>query len=160
MSQRPKMTIIGFGRMGKRFTEVFAEGFDVQVVSSRNVAAEVERLGAECTRDFGEAIRSTDYIFIAVPIYALDSVVRRINRYVRSDAVAFDICSARAVTEGKLQQLRCKHFGIHSGGVFGEPEQVILNYLKTKGYIFQAMSAQEHDEANAVVGLAHDYYKI
>jgi prephenate dehydrogenase len=155
MSERPTLTIIGFGRMGKKFTEVFAEGFDVQVVSSRDVKTEVERLGAKYVEDFGGAIRSSDYIFIAVPIYALDSVVHHINQYVRPDTVAFDMCSARMVAAKKLQQLRCKHFGIHGGGVFGEPDPVILNYLRTRGYTFQAMSAQEHDEANAVVGLAH-----
>jgi prephenate dehydrogenase len=91
MSERPNMTIIGFGRMGKRFTEIFADSFDVQVVSSRDIVADVERLGAKYARDFGKAIRSSDYIFIAVPIYALDSIVDRLNEYVRPNTWVFDI---------------------------------------------------------------------
>lgn len=68
---KPKTTIIGFGKIGKRFTEVFSEGFDVGVMSSRDNATLVNELGAYQINNFKEAIGSSSYIFLAVPIHAL-----------------------------------------------------------------------------------------
>jgi hypothetical protein len=41
---KPKMTIIGFGKMGRRYAEVFSEGFDVGVSSSRDISSQVNKL--------------------------------------------------------------------------------------------------------------------
>jgi hypothetical protein len=155
MHKCPIMTIIGFGRMGKKFTEFFAEGFDVQVVSSRNVASEVESLGARCARDLGDAIRSSDYIFVAVPIYALDSVVERINEYVDPSAMAFDICGVRTVADEKMSRLKCRRFAINGHSILGSPDPVILQYLEQRGYSHQPTTVEDHEYPRPVVGLAH-----
>lgn len=155
MHLKPKMTIIGFGRMGHFYTKVFAEGFDVQVVSSREVKSEVESLGGSYVSNTDEAVGTSDYIFVCVPVDTLDSVIDHINSYARPNAVVIDTCSARVAAEEKLSQLKCRHFGIHASAVVGPTDPVIIDYLEEQGYKLQAVSASEHDRQNATVGLVH-----
>jgi len=155
MNDRKSMTIVGFGRMGRKFAEIFTSNFDVQVISSRDVKNDVEKLGAKLVQDYEEAIARSDYIFVAVPIYALDKVVERINQFVKPDTTAIDICSAKVAAEEKLSRLKCKHFGIHNNAIIGSPDSAIIEYLNNKGYDLQAMTAEEHDKQNSVIGLAH-----
>ncbi|UCD57120.1 MAG: hypothetical protein JSV16_15095, partial [Candidatus Hydrogenedentota bacterium] len=49
-----KMTILGFGRMGKRFTELFAQGFEVRETQRDNSFTELRR------REFIETLREYD----------------------------------------------------------------------------------------------------
>jgi len=58
---KQKMMIIGFGRIGSRFTKIFSDGFHVEVYSSRDVSAEVLDIGATCVTDFSKAVSSSDY---------------------------------------------------------------------------------------------------
>ena len=51
MTNKKKMTIIGFGRMGRKFAEISLEGFNVHIVSTRNVRSDVEKLGARLVQD-------------------------------------------------------------------------------------------------------------
>ncbi len=152
---KPGMTIIGFGRIGRRFAEIFKDGFVVGVSSSRDVAEEVISIGAHCVEDFGEAVSSSDYIFVAVPIHALDSVVSRVNEYVQPATWVFDMCSARVATAKKMSALKCKWFGLHAGGVFGEAPLQIMDCLAEKGYRFRPMTPEEHDKRNSVVAMVH-----
>jgi prephenate dehydrogenase len=159
-AERFKMTVVGFGKMGKRFAEFFAEGFDVQVISSRNVMAEIQGLGVAFARDFSKAIAETDYIFIAVPIDALDEIVEKINKSVRPETVAMDCCSARIPAEEKLARLRCCRFGLHNlnattFAVFGSPDPTIVDYVERQGISIHPMTPEEHDAGNSVVALAH-----
>jgi prephenate dehydrogenase len=141
--------------MGRRFAGVFKDGFVVGVSSSRDVAEEASRIGADCVEDFGEAVSCSDYIFLAVPIHALASAVSRINQYVQPSTWAFDMCSARVAAAKKMSALRCKWFGLHAGGVFGEAPAQILEYLAERGHRFRPMTAEEHDKRGSVVAMVH-----
>ena len=105
---KPKMLIVGFGRMGQRFTDIFSDGVDICISSTRNVSSQVEDMGATLVTDFETAVSTSDYIFIAVPIHGLDSVIQRINEYVPPHTWAFDVCSARISAAKKMSVLKCK----------------------------------------------------
>lgn len=152
---KPRMTVIGFGRMGQRFTEIFSDGFVVGVSSSRDVTEEVNDMGAYRVKDFGAAIGSSDYIFIAVPIHGLDSVINQINSCVQPTTWAFDMCSARVAAAKKMSALKCRWFGLHAGGVFGEAPSIVMDYLAERGHRFRPMTPEEHDKRNSVIAMVH-----
>ena len=149
------MLVIGFGRMGRKFAEVFSERFDVHVASSRNVSDAVAEISCNQASSFSQAVSDAEYIFLAVPIHALDEVIEQVNSYVRSDAIAFDMCSARVVAGRKMDKLSCNWFGLHAGGVFGDADSQIIEFLAEKGYRYRPMSAHEHDRRNSINALAH-----
>lgn len=152
---KPKMTIIGFGRMGRRFAEVFSEGFDIGISSSREIGEEANELGAYQIDNFEKAIASSNYIFLAVPIHALDSVIEKINHHINPETWAFDMCSARVVAGKKMSSIKCRWFGIHAGFVIGEAPDEILEYLSGKGYNLPQITAEQHDERNSIVAMVH-----
>ena len=154
MSQS-KLMIIGFGRIGKRFAEVFADGFHVRVSSRRDVRKDVNGVGAHYVEDFGEVVGSSDYILLAVPIHALESVIEQVNRWVQPETWAFDMCSARIVAAKRMSALKCRWFGLHAGGAFGEAPDEIIDYLDRKGHRFGPMTPEEHDRRNSVVAMVH-----
>lgn len=141
--------------MGHWFTKLFCQGFDVQVISSRDVKDEVVGLGARYVTNFGKAISESDYIVIAAPVDALDSIVDRINKYVKPDSVVIDSCSARMAAEEKLSRLKCQWFGLHGSIVLGSPDPRIMEYLQGQGYNYQQMTAEEHDKLITTIGLVH-----
>ena len=61
----PNMLVIGFGRMGRKFAEVFSERFDVYVASSRNVSDAVAEIGCNQAGSFSQAVSAAEYLFIA-----------------------------------------------------------------------------------------------
>lgn len=154
MTEKPKITVIGFGKMGQYYAGIFAKGFEVSIVSSRQVDKEAKAIGATRVRSLAPAIRSSQYVFLAVPINALDAIVTRINRYVGADTVVIDTCSARLAAERKLSQLKCRHFGIHGGVFTGKADPVILEFLEKHERKYESMSAEEHDRLTAT-GLVH-----
>lgn len=155
MKKKFKLTIIGFGVMGKKYAGIFSEGFDVYILSGRNVEHEAEQSGAKCGIDFENTIRASDFILLAIPLTALDSVVARLNKLVRPETVVMDICSAQIPAHKKMSQLKCKFFGIHADCVIGSPDNTILNYLGQKGYTFRKVIPEEHDKENSIIGLVH-----
>ncbi len=113
-----RMLVIGFGRIGQRFAEIFCEHFDVHISSTRNVAEDIEAIGAKPVNDFEETVSFAQYIFIAVPIHALDEVISKVNEHVNPRTWAFDMCSARIVAQEKMSALKCRWFGLHASGFF------------------------------------------
>ena len=149
------MLVIGFGRMGRKFAKVFSERFDVYVASSRNVSDAVAEIGCQQADSYSQAVAAAEYLFIAVPIHALDEVIEQVNSYVRSGAIAFDMCSARVIAGQKMDKLSCSWFGLHAEGVFGDADPTIIEFLAEKGYRYRPMSADEHDRRNSINAVAH-----
>ena len=150
-----KLMIIGFGRIGKKFAEIFADGFEVRVSSRRDVRKDVNCVGAHYVEDFGETVGSSDYIFLAVPIHALDSVIEQVNRWAQPGTWAFDMCSARVAAAERMSTVKCRWFGLHAGGVFRKAPDEIIDYLAQKGHRFRPMAPEEHDLRNSVVAMVH-----
>ena len=151
----PNMVVIGLGRMGRKFAEIFSEGFEVHVISSRNVSDIVAEIGCDQASSFSQAVSDAEYLFLPVPIHALDEVIEKVNSYVRPNAVAFEMCSARVVAGQKMEKLSCNWFGLHAGGIFGDGDSRIIEFLAEKGYRYRPMSADEHDRRNSINSLAH-----
>ena len=141
--------------MGRRYAKIFSEAFDVHVYSSRVVEDEVKELGCKPVADFDGCAASSDYIFLAVPVYALKGLVERLNRSVRPDCRVFDMCSARVSSETRLKMLKCRWFGLHAGGSFGDPDLGILEFLAEKDHNYRRMSAEEHDRRTSLIAMAH-----
>lgn len=150
-----RMLIIGFGCMGHRFAKIFCEYFDVYISSTRDVAVDIEAIGAKPVNDFEETVSSARYIFIAVPIHALDGVISKVNEHVNPSTWAFDMCSARIVAQEKMSALKCRWFGLHATGIFGEPSETILEVLARHGLRYQPMTAETHDKENSITAMAH-----
>lgn len=111
--------------------------------------------GAHRVKDFGEAIGSSSYISIAVPIHALDSVIGHINSCVQPATWVFDMCSATVTAAKKMSRLKSRWFGLHAGGVFGKVRDEVLDYLAEKGPRFSFMTPEEHDRRNSVIAMVH-----
>ena len=137
---KSKMMVIGYGKIGRRYAEVFSEAFDVHVYSSREVGNDVKELVCAPVVDFDCCAASSNYIFLAVPVYALEGLVERLNRCVRADCRVFDMCSARVSAQTKLNKLKCPWFGIHAGGCFGDPDLRILEFLEKRGSAYESQS--------------------
>lgn len=157
---KAKMTIIGYGPMGKRFTNLFSNDFDVYVSSSRKVEDEVTSVGATIVDDRSVAIAQSDYIFLAIPIKALPELIEKINTHAQPDAVVMDCCSARVPAEEYLKRLNCNHFGLHDIKI-GEfcitntIDENMRHFFNNKNIPIIEMSPEEHDRINAVIGIGH-----
>ena len=139
MPGNEKMCIIGFGRMRKRAAQLFSRGFDVAVLSARNVEEEARTAGATSADDPGRAISEADFLFLAVPVEVIRLWVDQINEFSREHCVVMDCCTARIAAESELSLVRRQRFGLpelHEGEipVIGEPDKRISGYLNQQGY--------------------------
>lgn len=156
--QRPRMCIIGFGRMGKLCAKVFSPGFDVEVMSRRDIQTEARQRGARQSQDPAKSLGEADYVFLAVPIEALDNWIPRINQLTRPDCVVMECCTVRRAANEKLAQVERPHFGLPEIGgteapVDGEPDPLIRDYLHAQGCRFYPIQPEESLEP--VSGIAH-----
>lgn len=157
---KPIMTMVGFGPMGKRFTRLFADEFDVRVCSSRDVDTEVKKLKATVALNRATALASSDYIFLSIPISALGKLVEQINVSSKKKAIVIDCCSARVKAELILSSLRQQHFGMHdimSGEycITGDLNEEMKDFFFRHNIPIHIMTPEEHDRINAVIGLGH-----
>lgn len=157
---KPTMTIVGFGPMGKRFTNIFQNEFEVQISSTRNISQELANFKASYVKDRESALSKANYIFLAIPLSALSELVREINIHALDDVVVIDCCSARVPAERLLEKLHCKHFGIHdlkSGEycITGKINSEMSDFFYRNKITTQEMSAEEHDKINSIIGVGH-----
>lgn len=159
MSRQPRMCIVGFGRMGKACAQVFSPGFDVDIISRRNIQAEARERGARQSEDSRESLREADYVFLAVPIEALDGWVPRINELTKPSCVVVDCCTVRHAANEKLSRVQRHRFGLPEIGanelpVDGEPDPLIRDYLEAQECRLYAIDT-EGPERKPVAGIAH-----
>lgn len=134
----PRMTIIGFGRMGKRCAATFSKGFSVDVLSRRDVKQEAKARGVHQSMDVEYSLSSADYVFLAVPIDALEGWIPAINLHTAPSCVVMDCCTVRLAARARLEGLERPHFGLPEIGgvdlpVDGEIDGRIEAYLKAQG---------------------------
>jgi prephenate dehydrogenase len=145
--------------MGKRCAKLFSDGFLVDIVSRRDVRAEAHERGAQQSADARKSISEADFIFLAVPIEALDIWIPKINEFARPECVVMDCCTVRQAANERLSQVLRKRFGMPEVGgqhvlVDGEPDERISEYLLKHGcQVFQMKTDKSHGKP--VVGLAH-----
>ena len=92
---RKRLCIIGFGRMGKQAVNAFADQFQVEVISSRDISSELVDVGVRQSSNNTESLSGADVIFLAIPVWALGKWVSKINEHAKSDCVVIDCCTAR-----------------------------------------------------------------
>lgn len=152
---KSRLMVVGYGRMGRKFAKVFTDAFDVHVYSRRDVGDDIAESGCTPVADFKSCAASSDYVFLAVPVFELEGYVQRLNGCIRKDACVFEMCSARISAESKMRKLKCRWFGMHAGGCFGDPDPQVLEFMAGRGIRFKRMSAEEHDRRNSVIAMAH-----
>lgn len=155
----PRMCVVGFGRMGKRCAAVFSKGFRVEVVSRRDIRAEAEERGASQSEDAEKSLAEADYVFLAVPIEALDAWVPKVNETTKSECVVMDCCTVRQAANEKLSRLQRRRFGLPEIGgmdlpVDGEADDRIREYLQSQGVRLYPLPADSPDR-KPVAGVVH-----
>jgi hypothetical protein len=156
MPQRPKMCIVGFGRMGRICAKLFSQGFDVEIISRRDIQAEALERGARQSEDPDKSLANADYVFLAVPIEALDGWIPRVNELTKPECVVMDCCTVREAADEKLSRLERRRFGLPEIGgsespVDGEPDPLIREYLEVQGCRLRPIQ----NEGKPVSGIAH-----
>lgn len=159
MTNRKKMTIIGFGKMGTRAAKLFCEGFDVDIVSKRDIQSGIKEIQAQQSKDITQSLSSADYIFLAVPIWAIKALTPKINRYAKEDCVVIDCCTARLAAEKALSLIDRKRSSLPELGgesipVIGETDTVIAEYLRKQGIQLHPITNEEYDK-DIVAGITH-----
>lgn len=94
-----RIAIIGAGRMGRWFAELFLEqGFKV-IVSDKD-REKLQRLKDKLNIEIADNVRATesaDRILICVPIDNFEDVIREISPYIRPGQEIMDICSIKEI---------------------------------------------------------------
>jgi len=152
------MCIVGFGRMGKCCARYFSSGFDIEVISQRNIQAEAQERGAGQSKDPRRSLAQADYVFLAVPIEALDSWIARINEFTSPDCIVMDCCTVRQAANEKLSRLQRPHFGLPEIGttelpVDGEPDPLVREFMEAQGCRLYRIEPEE--SGKPVSGIAH-----
>ena len=102
---KKRLCIIGFGRMGKQAVNAFADQFQVEVISSRDISSELADGRARQSSNNTESLSDADVIFLAIPVWALSKWVQKINEHAKSDCVVIDCCTARLAVDKELSIL-------------------------------------------------------
>ena len=159
MLERPRMCIVGFGRIGKICARLFSPGFDVEIISRRDIQAEALERGARQSEDAAKSLADADYVFLAVPIEALDGWIPQINRLTTPACVVMDCCTVREAANEKLSGVQRRRFGLPEIGgaespVDGEPDPLIRDYLEAQGCLLCPIESED-PERKPVSGIAH-----
>ncbi|HER54374.1 MAG TPA: prephenate dehydrogenase/arogenate dehydrogenase family protein [Candidatus Bathyarchaeota archaeon] len=175
-----KVAVIGAGKMGRWFVNLFKnEGFSV-VVSSRT-QSKADALKAEFGVDVAnsnvEAVVDADWILVCVSLTSLDTVLQEIGPLIKEGQVVMDISSIKEIPVNLLQKY-VKHgvtLGTHP--VFGpgakslqgqnyvltpvtENEKLFSNefkeWLQKRGSEVSVLTPRAHDELmSLVLGFPH-----
>ncbi len=160
VKEKKSLCVIGWGRMGRNAARLFWPGFQVTVISRRDVRQEVEATDAVLAERRDRALKEANYVFLAIPVDIIPKWTERINRYTPSDCVIIDCCTARVAAEKALKEIKRERFGLPelSQGtipVIGKPDEKIADYLKIWGCNLQPMNAEEYDRDTTSAGIAH-----
>lgn len=160
IEQRTKPTILvigGNGRMGQWFRNFF---------ESRNIPVLVA--GRRTVLQNHKLVSKADIIIIAVPIFAIEEVIKRISPYLRKDQLLCDIASLKTLSLKAMKSANCGTLGMHP--LFGpsllspQGQKIVfcrhhdnahITFLKT---LFQEskmeiieLKASQHDKHMAVI---------
>lgn len=109
-----KLVIVGFGRFGKLLAELTGDTFEVSVVemdSDKQKLASAAGYQVVSVKD----ISAADYVFLAVPISALESTIKQMAPYTTSKQVVSDVCSVKVYPARLMQQYlsHCQIIAMH-----------------------------------------------
>lgn len=177
-----KVGIIGFGRFGELLAHLCATEFDVHIVESDTIKTNgAANAGYKCI-DFND-LKNVDYIFLAVPISAIENILIQLAPLVSEQQVVIDICSVKVHPVNlmkkylKSSQILGTHpmFGPDSAkkGLHGlqiaicpiaiEPKnlKIIKDFWVSKGIIAIETTPENHDKDAAYsLAFTHTIAKI
>ena len=156
---RKRLCIIGFGRMGKQAVNAFADQFQIEVISRRDISSELVDVRARQSSNNTESLSEADVIFLAIPIWAFGKWISKINEHAKSDCVVIDCCTARLAADRELSILNRERFGLShlSPGnipLFGKADPEISACLKRMGCKLIPRTAEDEDRRTGP-GMAH-----
>ncbi|MDG6223716.1 MAG: prephenate dehydrogenase/arogenate dehydrogenase family protein [Candidatus Bathyarchaeota archaeon] len=175
-----KVAVIGAGKMGRWFVNLFKnEGFSV-VVSSRTQSkadALKDEFGVQVVPTNAEAVDGADWILVCVSLTSLDAVLQEFGSHVKAGQVVMDISSIKEIPVNLLQKY-VKHgvtLGTHP--VFGpgakslQGQNFVLtpvtekekrfseefkDWLQKRGAEVSVLAPRAHDELmSLVLGFPH-----
>lgn len=171
------VSVYGFGRFGKLWTEILTEDFQVKVYSRSGVNSDELPQGAHACTEL--ELFDCDALFFCVAISALKGLLKQIAPLCRKDTQFFDTCSVKSYPARWMQQLLpqgCEIIASHP--MFGPDsfyqsqqkltlvmcnvtahEKTMLfwrDYFTRKKLDVQTMSTDEHDRMVAYSqGITH-----
>lgn len=102
--QMQTAAIIGFGRFGELMAGLCAARFNVLVVEDNDARQRAAReLGYHVIPI--EGLAEVDFIFLAVPISALEAVLELLEPVLRADQTVIDLCSVKVYPVRLMQKL-------------------------------------------------------
>ncbi len=90
---RKQLGIIGFGQFGQFMARHLAPHFDVLVCDAGNCSADAAAIGVRWA-EFDE-VASSDVVVFAVPLSALEAVVKAAAALLKPDTLCLDVCSVK-----------------------------------------------------------------
>jgi prephenate dehydrogenase len=158
---RDRMVVIGLGRMGQRFADLFSPRFDVTSLRASTLLADSEVADSSAVEHLSRA----SFVFVAVPVDALSTCVQPILRWTPESAVVLNCCAAQraatrmlGATERRNVSLLPESRAIAPGeriDVVGSLPDTIAEHLIDRGYALAETTADAHDATLAPLGLAH-----
>lgn len=91
-----RIGIIGFGQMGKIFTDIFSEGYDVLIFNRSPVVLDAKTLRAKVST-LDEACKA-DVVIFCLPVQSLEKFFQETSRFLKKDTVVLDITSIKEKT--------------------------------------------------------------
>jgi prephenate dehydrogenase len=90
----PTATIIGYGRFGALLASLASSSFDLTIVETDPAKIHEAEAAGFTVKLLAEATNK-DFVFLAVPIAAIESTLRQIAPLISKDQVVVDLCSVK-----------------------------------------------------------------
>lgn len=109
-----KVGIVGYGRFGRLLANILRRDFKVYVIEKNEDARSYAAKEALEVIEF-DALKRMDIIFLAVPISALEPVLKRLEPLVNEEQLILDVASVKVHPAGLMEQYlkRCQIIGTH-----------------------------------------------
>lgn len=171
------VSVYGYGRFGKLWSEILADDFHVKVFSRRGLKREEVREDIEITTE--EDIFNCDAMFFCVSISSFEDLLIQSKKYFKKDIVYFDTCSVKVLPVKwmlkhipELSSIITTHpmFGPDSYRSTDEKSPMMMSNVRSDDKVFnywkeyfsskhirvEIMTPDEHDEMTAYSqGITH-----
>ncbi len=171
------VSVYGYGRFGKLWTEILDEDFHVKVYSRSGIATAEVKEGIEITDAKG--IFDCDALFFCVAISSFEEVLKHASPFCKTETLFFDTCSVKVLPATWMKQhlpqgckIICTHpmFGPDSYPAKDKPLAMVMSNISSKNEEFQQwfdyfsskslhveqMTPEKHDQLSAYSqGITH-----
>ncbi|MEJ2243163.1 MAG: prephenate dehydrogenase/arogenate dehydrogenase family protein [Candidatus Bathyarchaeota archaeon] len=175
-----KVAVIGAGKMGRWFVNLFKnEGFSVVVASRTQSKADAlkNEFGVDVVNSNAEAVVGADWVVLCVSLTSLDAVLQEVGPYIEDGQVVMDISSIKEIPVNLLQEY-VKHgvtlgthpvFGPGAKSLHGQNfvltpvtesekqfSEEFKEWLQKRGAKVSVLTPRTHDELmSLVLGFPH-----